>query len=131
MKYFSNVLSQFTSQQRLLVLIVLLVFTSGTYILSTLLKQDDCKMLIDENLELQNDLVTISRMVRELRKAELNINNYVVRDTVFITESFEPTMEIYEIIEGSNTDEYIPNLEEFDETTQEILDIIDGKGFYK
>ena len=131
MKYFSNVLSQFTSQQRLLVLIVLLVFTSGTYILSTLLKQDDCKMLIDENLELQNDLVTISRMVRELRKAELNINNYVVRDTVFITQSFEPTMEIYEIIEESNTDEYIPNLEEFDETTQEILDIIDGKGFYK
>lgn len=131
MKYFSNILSQFTSQQRLLVLIVLLVFTSGTYLLSTLLKQDDCKMLIDENLELQNDLVTISRMVRELRKAELNINNYVVRDTVFITESFEPTMEIYEIIEGSNTDEYIPNLEEFDETTQEILDIIDGKGFYK
>lgn len=131
MKYFSNILSQFTSQQRLLVLIVLLVFTSGTYLLSTLLKQDDCKMLIDENLELQNDLVTISRMVRELRKTELNINNYVVRDTVFITESFEPTVETYEIIEESNTDEYIPNLEEFDETTQEILDIIDGKGFYK
>jgi hypothetical protein len=131
MKYFYNILSQFTGQQRLLVLIMLLVFTSGTYLTSTLLKQDDCKMLIDENLELQNDLVTISRMVRELRKSELNINNYVVRDTVFIVESFEPVVGTYEIIEEPNTSEHIPNLEEFDKTTKEILDIIDGEGFQK
>jgi len=130
MRYFSTILSQFTTQQRLFVLLILLVFTSGTYLISTFMKKDDCKSLIDENIELQNDLVTISRMVRELRKVELNTVNYVTRDTVFVTQTLPTILEFYEE-EVDEVNEEIPNIEEFDKTTEEILNIIEGKGFYR
>jgi hypothetical protein len=130
MRYFSTILSQFTTQQRLLVLLILLVFTSGTYLISTFMKKDDCKNLIDENIELQNDLVTISRMVRELRKVELNTVNYVTRDTVFVSQTPPTILEFYEE-EVDEVNEEIPNIEEFDKTTKKILDIIDGEGFHR
>lgn len=94
------------------------------------MKKDDCKSLIDENIELQNDLVTISRMVRELRKVELNTVNYVTRDTVFVTQTLPTILEFYEE-EVDEVNEEIPNIEEFDKTTEEILNIIEGKGFYR
>lgn len=64
MNYFANILKQFTQTQRLIVLILLLSFTTGTYITSQYLKTDDCRAIIDENLKMHEDFAKISSMLR-------------------------------------------------------------------
>jgi hypothetical protein len=78
MKYFVNILKQFTQAQRLIVLILLLSFTAGSYLISQYLKTDDCRPLIEENLKMHNDFATISAMLRAERLKE----NQIQLDTV-------------------------------------------------
>ena len=80
MKYFVNILKQFTQAQRLIVLILLLSFTTGSYLISQYLKTDDCRPLIEENLKMQNDFAKISAMLRAQRLKE----NEIKLDTVVI-----------------------------------------------
>jgi hypothetical protein len=83
MKYFVNILKQFTQAQRLIVLILLLSFTTGSYLISQYLKTDDCRPLIEENLKMHNDFAKISAMLREQRLKE----NQIQLDTVAIGDS--------------------------------------------
>jgi len=78
MKYFVNILKQFTQAQRLIVLILLLSFTAGSYLISQYLKTDDCRPFIEENLKMHNDFATISAMLRAQRLKE----NQIQLDTV-------------------------------------------------
>ena len=78
MKYFVNILKQFTQTQRLIVLILLLSFTTGATLVSQYLKTDDCKPLIDENLKMHEDFAKISAMLR----AERMLNERVVSDSM-------------------------------------------------
>lgn len=66
-KYFADIIGKFGPRQRVFVLVVLLVFSSGTYLLGTYLKQDDCSDLRQENLDLHRDFIAISVMIRDLR----------------------------------------------------------------
>lgn len=70
MKYFVGILKQFTRAQRLLVLVLLLSFTAGTYLLSQYLKTDNCRPIIEENLKMQQDFVRIAEMLRKERLKE-------------------------------------------------------------
>ena len=78
MKYFVNILKQFTQAQRLIVLILLLSFSTGGILISQYLKTDDCKPLIEENLKMQNDFAKISAMLRAERLKE----NQIQSDTI-------------------------------------------------
>lgn len=63
-KGFEQILKQFTASQRLIVLVLLLIFTSGSILISQYLKTDDCRPLIDENLKMHQDFARISAMLR-------------------------------------------------------------------
>jgi hypothetical protein len=67
MENFTNILKQFSSGQRILVLILLLVFTSITSVVTTYLTSDynSCGEIVKENRELLQDYVLISQMIRE------------------------------------------------------------------
>lgn len=65
MKYFVDILKQFTQTQRLIVLILLLSFTTGSILISQYLKTDDCRSIIDENLKMHEDFAKISSMLRK------------------------------------------------------------------
>ena len=65
MKYFVEILKQFTQAQRLTVLFLLLFFTTGSVLISQYLRVSDCQPLIEENIKLQNDFVKISEMLRK------------------------------------------------------------------
>lgn len=80
MKYFVNILKQFTQAQRLIVLILLLSFTTGSYLVSQYFKTDDCRVLIDENIKMHEDFAKISAMLREERLREKTI----VMDTITV-----------------------------------------------
>lgn len=73
MKDFIGILKQFTKAQRLLVLILLLSFTTGTYLLSEYLKTDDCRPIIEENFKMQQDFVKIAEMLRKERLKEFQV----------------------------------------------------------
>jgi hypothetical protein len=75
MKYFVDILKQFTRTQRLVVLILLLSFTTGTYLTSQYWKTSDCESLIEENLKMQEDFIKISKILREERLANLGISD--------------------------------------------------------
>ena len=124
MKYFSEILEQFTTGQKVFVLILLLVFTSGTYITSIYFRNDNCKELIDENKALLDDFVKVSRMVRDLKMQSLHA-----------TYSPAPLMEMAEEASPSSSDTIFLlsssssiNLESPDEDgiLDEILDIADS-----
>ena len=78
MKYFVDILKQFTQAQRLIVLILLLSFSTGGILVSQYLKTDDCRPLIEENLKMQNDFAKISAMLREERLKD----NALVSDSI-------------------------------------------------
>ena len=78
MKYFVNILKEFTQSQRLIVLILLLVFSTAGILVSQYLKTDDCRPLIEENLKMQNDFAKISAMLRAERLKE----NQIQSDTI-------------------------------------------------
>lgn len=82
MKYFANILKQFTHAQRLIVLILLLSFTTGSYLIAQYLKTDDCKPIIEENLKMHEDFAKISSMLREARM----IKQETLMDTVKIIQ---------------------------------------------
>jgi hypothetical protein len=69
MKYISDILKQFTKQQRLLVIIIILVFSSVTFLLSIYLKSSnsDCQGVVELNKKYLNDFIVISNMIREER----------------------------------------------------------------
>lgn len=83
MKEFVNILKQFTQSQRLIVLVLLLTFTFGSYSLSVYWKTDDCGLLIEENLKMHEDFVKISQMLR----AERLKGNKILSDTISMGES--------------------------------------------
>jgi len=67
MEFFTNILKEFNSKQKLFVLILLLVFTSVTSIITTYLTSDynSCSEIVKENKELLQDYITISKMIRD------------------------------------------------------------------
>lgn len=124
MKYFSEILEQFTTGQKVFVLILLLVFTSGTYITSIYFRNDNCKELINENKALLDDFVKVSGMVRNLKMQSLHA-----------TYSPAPLMKMAEEASPSSSDTIFLlsasssiNLEFPDEDIilDEILDIADS-----
>jgi hypothetical protein len=69
MKYITEILQQFTRQQRLIVLVIILFFSSFTFLVSTYFKspQNSCGELMELNKKYVNDFITISNMIREER----------------------------------------------------------------
>ena len=67
MENFTNILKQFTVKQRIIVLVLLLLFTSVTSIVTTYLSSDynSCNDIVKENRELLQDYILISQMIRE------------------------------------------------------------------
>jgi hypothetical protein len=85
MREFVNIINQFNVRQRMSVLILLLFFTSTTFIVTTFYKSgyNDCREIIDENRQLLRDYIIISKLIRESRVVE---ESYVDSSAVF-TES--------------------------------------------
>ena len=85
MREFVNIIKQFNVRQRMSVLILLLFFTSVTFIVTTFFKSgySDCREIIKENRELLKDYITISKLIRESRVVE---ESYV-DSTASFTES--------------------------------------------
>ncbi len=83
MREFVNIIKQFNLRQRMSVLILLLFFTSTTYIVTTFFKSgyNDCREIIDENRQLLRDYIIISKLIRESRVVE---ESYV--DSSYFTE---------------------------------------------
>ena len=89
MKYFVDILKQFTQKQRLVVLIILSFFTTGSILISQYLKTDDCRPIIEENLKMQDDFVKILEILR----AERLKDNQIMLDTVMLPDyAPEPTV---------------------------------------
>ena len=87
MKYFVDILKQFTPAQRLIVLVLLLSFTTGGVLTSQYLKTDDCRPIIEENLKMQDDFVKI---VELLRKERLRDNTIQVDSVMIASVDKEP-----------------------------------------
>lgn len=85
MREFVNIIKQFNVRQRMSVLILLLFFTSTTFVVTTFFKSgySDCRELIEENRQLLKDYIIISKLIRESRVVE---ESYVDSTTSF-TES--------------------------------------------
>jgi hypothetical protein len=122
MKYFSEILEQFTTGQKVFVLILLLTFTSGTYIASIYFRNDNCKELVDENKALLDDFVKVSGMVRDLKMQSLSM---VVQPEQGMPEASYSFSDTIFAIQASSS---IINLEptEEDIILDEILDIADS-----
>lgn len=86
MKYFVDILKQFTPAQRLIVLVLLLSFTTGGVLTSQYLKTDDCRPLIEENLKMQDDFVKIVELLRKERLKD----NMIQLDSVVVSKDGEP-----------------------------------------
>lgn len=86
MKYIVNILKQFTPAQRLTVLILILSFTTVSFLASEYLKTDSCRALIDENLKMQDDFAKISEMLRKQR-----LQDGAMTDSVAAEAPAEPT----------------------------------------
>jgi len=87
MKYFVDILKQFTVRQRLIVLILLLSFTTGGVLLSQYFKTDDCRPYIEENFKMHEDFVKISEMLRNERMKE----NVMIDSVKVSAPADEPT----------------------------------------
>ena len=83
MKYFVEILKQFTMKQRIFVLVLLLFFSSLTYITTTYLKSgyNSCEELIKLNQKYVRDFVTISDMIRRQRMNELGLGDENLLDS--------------------------------------------------
>jgi len=82
MEYFSNILKEFNSRQKILVLVLLLLFTSVTAIITTYYTSgyNSCNDIVKENRELLEDYIIISKLIREKQKP-----NYPIMDSLGIT----------------------------------------------
>lgn len=98
MKYFVDILKQFTPAQRLFVLVLLLTFTAGSLLLSQYLKTDDCRPIIEENLKMQDDFAKISELLREERLRD----NAIQLDSVVISKDQTPSTmdQVFKIAES-------------------------------
>jgi hypothetical protein len=83
MKYFVEILKQFTIKQRIFVLVLLLFFSSLTYITTTYLKSghNSCEELIKLNQKYVHDFVIISDMIRRQRMNELGVGDENLLDS--------------------------------------------------
>jgi hypothetical protein len=72
MREFVNIIKQFNVRQRMSVLILLLFFSSTTFIVTTFFKSgySDCREIIEENRQLLQDYIIISKLIRESRVVE-------------------------------------------------------------
>lgn len=93
MKYISEILKQFTRQQKLFVLILLLVFVCGTSIITTYLnsEQKSCHEVIELNKQYLKDLVEISQLIQKQKIQDIQEQLQVVADVP--AESPPPTEE--------------------------------------
>ena len=106
LKPISDILSQFTQAQRIFVLIITLGFTSGTYLISNYLSNDDCRTIIEENLKLHQDFLTISRMIRERELKALNNETEMMVSTSPFEESTESIV-LDTVTVSESTDEIV------------------------
>lgn len=101
MKYVSDILKQFALPQRLMVLIIIL----STIVLIQYLKTDDCRPIIDENIKMHKDFVTLSEMLRKRNLSDLEMATsgdteaYATEDTIVVVNDM--TLEMLEIIESN------------------------------
>lgn len=111
-KSFSEILKQFTTGQRVFVLVLLLMFSSGSYIITNYLKTDDCRPLIEENLKLQSDFIKISELIRK-REMHKHFNEAHMEsgDALMSTTSYDT---IYVVRDEPSPDDVV---------LEEILDI--------
>lgn len=77
MKFIVDILKQFTQGQRVLVLVLLLV----TVLLMSYFRQDDCSIVVKENLKMHEDFIKISQMLREERMRGLQVLDTVSIET--------------------------------------------------
>ena len=98
MKYFVEILKQFSQTQRLVVLVLLLTFTTGGVLISQYLKKSDCRSLINENIELQEDFVKISKLLRQNTLKE----NFIL-DTMMIPPAESSPEKIIMVEDNSQT----------------------------
>lgn len=97
MEKFSEILKQFNSKQRIFVLILLLIFSSGTYLVTNYFKVDDCKPVIEKNKELINYIVQIQDMIL-IYKNEGAIEGTTEGTTEGVTKKM-----IYPLVRTNNT----------------------------
>jgi len=91
MKEYAKILQLFTMKQRFVVLLVLLVFGSGTYLIGTYFKSDDCSKLVAENRALLDDYVKLSAIIREMGKESAEKSRYTFDSTSTIPLDMSPT----------------------------------------
>lgn len=128
---FSEILRQFTSGQRVFVLVLLLAFTCGTYIVSKYLQRNSCVQIIKENVEMQKDFAEISKMLREERMQAASIKQDTIAYEMDVTPeiSFDSTgrsgnkPQSVNPIKRQNTS--VPRPVSFGNTNDKILKIAD------
>jgi hypothetical protein len=110
LKPISEILSQFTQAQRIFVLIITLGFTSTTYLISNYMINDDCRPIIEENLRLHQDFLTISRMIRERELNSLNAETESMVSSSPLETSVESTTIQDSIIYNTSSDEIVDKI---------------------
>lgn len=119
MKYFSEILGQFSKQQKIFVLLILSFFTSGTYIVTSYLNssQKDCHELIELNKKYVSDFVKISDMIRKERMSKMGLDSAMM--VVNETSGPAPTSS-YDTIIKSNETIILDSILKITENTSEI-----------
>jgi 5-methylcytosine-specific restriction endonuclease McrBC regulatory subunit McrC len=84
-----SILKQFTSKQRLFVLIIILFFVSVTSIVTAYLTSDynKCSDIVKENRELIEDYIKISKMIRESETPATETGNMMDSSGIILEES--------------------------------------------
>lgn len=97
MKYIVDILKQFTQSQRLMVLIIILI----TILAIQYFKTDDCRGIIDENIKMHKDFVTLSEMLRKDRMSNFknSTQDTISIDSTIIFDNIES--EMLKIIESN------------------------------
>jgi len=122
-KYFADIIGKFGHRQRVFVLVVLLVFSSGTYLLGTHLKQDDCSDLRKENIDLHRDFIAISAMIRDLRAhMTASQEEVVIDEPVSVEEAEVDSIVVEPIVDTIWVDTTVTF--NFDHVDQQMLDNI-------
>lgn len=67
----TDILSQFSKSQKMLALIIILGFPVVSFLGGKYIDTDDCRPIIEENLNLHNDIVNLSTLIRQKRAVDL------------------------------------------------------------
>ena len=105
MKYFTNILKEFTGTTKLFVLVLLLTFTTISFLVSQYLQTDDCKPIIEENLKMHEDFAKISSLLRNERLKDEKFNSDSITqesNNAFIIEEIDILDSILNISESNN-----------------------------